>query len=403
MATNENIRVAVVTGLVSTTTFISSQIQEASKYSQIFQVVNTTFENNKEISRLPLIKLTSRKKTELFKSFILLAYLLLQTDFRRKTIKFFKSDKDKSFASKLYLMLKHINLFRNNIHIIHIQWVTALIEYFYMQKYFNIPIVCSLRGSHITYKPITSEKIKKKYIDLFPLIRGFHSVSRTIKKKAIEYGAKEEFISVIYTGANFEKIDKLAINNHQKKRIISIGRNHWVKGYSYAIDAMKILRNSGYLFKYDLIGVEKDEPLVYQIHDHKLENEISLKNKLPHREVLNYIKHSDILLLPSVEEGIANVVIEAMSLGTLVVSSDCGGMNEVIENGENGYLFKKRDIHDMAEKLKKACNLTNDERKEIITNATTRIHQQFRKDVLGKKTHQLYIDTIERYKLTKEQ
>ena len=54
--------------------------------------------------------------------------------------------------------------------------------------------------------------------------------------------------------------------------------------------------------------------------------------------VKELIKNADILLLSSVEEGIANVVLEAMALGTLVVSTECGGMNEVIKNNENGFL-----------------------------------------------------------------
>ena len=51
------------------------------------------------------------------------------------------------------------------------------------------------------------------------------------------------------------------------------------------------------------------------------------------------MRESDCLILPSVQEGISNVVLESMAIGLPIISSDCGGMKEIINDGRNGFLF----------------------------------------------------------------
>ena len=74
------------------------------------------------------------------------------------------------------------------------------------------------------------------------------------------------------------------------------------------------------------------------------------------------------------EEGIANVVLESMALGTPVISSDCGGMNEVVKNN-NGYLFKNRDSLHLAEVMQKMVLLRSEIREEMIINAKNHIEK----------------------------
>jgi glycosyltransferase involved in cell wall biosynthesis len=56
-------------------------------------------------------------------------------------------------------------------------------------------------------------------------------------------------------------------------------------------------------------------------------------------------------VLSSRSEGLANVVIEAMACGTPIVSSRCGGAEEVIEDGRTGLLYDVGDVHGLAHAL----------------------------------------------------
>src|SRR5690606_11344820 len=85
---------------------------------------------------------------------------------------------------------------------------------------------------------------------------------------------------------------------------------------------------------------------------------------------------ADVLLVSSVTEGIANVVLEAMQLGTLVVSTNCGGMAEVINDGINGFLVPIRQPEKIAETLKNTVSLSREEKDVMIDEAKKTIANQ---------------------------
>ena len=81
-------------------------------------------------------------------------------------------------------------------------------------------------------------------------------------------------------------------------------------------------------------------------------------------------------LTDGVEEGIANVVLEAMALKTLVLSTDCGGMDEVIQDGLNGYLIPIRDSEAIAKKIIQISKIGEHEKKKVQNKALETIQSQ---------------------------
>jgi glycosyltransferase involved in cell wall biosynthesis len=62
---------------------------------------------------------------------------------------------------------------------------------------------------------------------------------------------------------------------------------------------------------------------------------------LSHDEIYNLLITMDYFLLPSIEDNMPNVMIEALCLGCKVICFNVGGMSEVIIHGKNGYLAKE--------------------------------------------------------------
>ena len=111
---------------------------------------------------------------------------------------------------------------------------------------------------------------------------------------------------------------------------------------------------------------------------------------LPQEEVFQAMQESDALLLSSVEEGLANVVLEAMAIGLPVVSSNCGGMSEVIQEGVNGFLFEVRDPTHLAAQVENLISRAPQERKHMAELARETIKGHHSLERLGSEMLDLY-------------
>jgi glycosyltransferase involved in cell wall biosynthesis len=85
-------------------------------------------------------------------------------------------------------------------------------------------------------------------------------------------------------------------------------------------------------------------------------NLINLKiiDKVSNEIAKMLISKSDVLIMTSQSEGIPIVILEAMALGKPVVSTNVGGINEMISNGSNGYLVDIKDMKLMSQFIEKA-------------------------------------------------
>ncbi|MFM9987008.1 glycosyltransferase family 4 protein [Flavobacterium sp.] len=308
-------------------------------------------------------------------------YILLKYSF---LLSVFKSKEKKKLDEIIYNKKRNIKLCKVKYYpvlyhkpdVFHLQWAKSLEDWIWVHD-FGIKLILSLRGTHITISPIADEKLAEQYRELFPKVDGFHAVSKSIQKQAEEYGAETTKIKVVYSGLNLKELP--FVENKIKNRtlkILSIGRSHWVKGYTDALDACVLLKKENFDFQYSIIGVGSDEELIFQKAQLLLENEVIFKKSMPFKEIITEIQQADILLLSSLEEGIANVVLEAMALGTMVLSTNCGGIEEVITDGENGFIVPVRNPKAIAEKIKKITLLSENERNEIYKKARKTIEKQ---------------------------
>ena len=270
----------------------------------------------------------------------------------------------------------------DQLDIFHIQWAKTLLKYPELVESLECPVLLSLRGTHINVSPLSDDKLTSSYKKYFPQINGFHAVSKSIAIEACKYGADMKKIKIINpavtkTLLNYKSFIKKK-SDYETLKIISVGRCHWIKGYTFALDAMAILKKENINFHYTIIasGIDR-ENIFYQISDLDLCDHVTFINGLSHERTLHKIYDSDIFLLPSLGEGISNSILEAMALGIPVFSSNCGGMEEVITDRLNGFIFPARESFMMAELIKQFINLDKKVVNSIILNAKNTINENY--------------------------
>ena len=370
---SNKLKIAIYSGVIPTSTFIERLIHglASSNACEIYLFGAIQKDINYNLN----VKVAGYKNVKWHKTFQLIKFSVLLFLFRRKDKK--KLDAILKFQKRNSLLdkVKFYPVLWHKPDIFHLQWAKGLKDWIWVKE-FGIKLVLSLRGSQINHSPIADNSLAELYKDNFPKVDAFHAVSKAIGLEAEKYAAQREKIKVVYSGLDLEFVKNEVEKQDSLFKMLSIGRPHWVKGYTYALDACKILKDKGIKFKYTIIGAAGNIELAYQIKDLNLQDEVVLLNRKPFNDVKAMIQESSLLVLPSLKEGLANVVLEAMSLNTLVLTTDCGGMTEVIEDNHNGFVVPIRNSEKMAMKMMEISKMPNSDIIAITQNAVKTVKTQ---------------------------
>lgn len=105
--------------------------------------------------------------------------------------------------------------------------------------------------------------------------------------------------------------------------------------------------------------------------------------------VTDFLHMTDVFVIPSLQEGMPNALLEAMACGLPVIASRIGGIVDVVKDGENGILFKPGNISDLASAIN---NLLKDVelRKRLGAKAHKTITEKFSIDIVANEYIKLY-------------
>jgi colanic acid/amylovoran biosynthesis glycosyltransferase len=217
-------------------------------------------------------------------------------------------------------------------------------------------------------------------------------VSQAISKEGDKiYNSPNKIDHVVYTGLDISQFQfKSKVFEEQTLQIISVGRPHWIKGYDIALKALCLLKKKGLQLNYKIIGAEGNQELLFLRKELDLETEVEFLPKLPQQKVFDMMSSSDLFLLPSIEEGIANVAVEAMALGCPVISTNCGGMEELISHQKEGWIVPVYDYKAMAAQILEFSQLDSEYIKTIKYAARLKVEQQHNKGKMIEDMIKLY-------------
>ena len=145
------------------------------------------------------------------------------------------------------------------------------------------------------------------------------------------------------------------VTKGDSKRFLAVGRfTHRHKGFDLLIKAFSIFAQQNKEWTLDLVGEGVEEPLYRQmIADYGLEQRITIHPFT--KDIQQYYSKAQIFVLSSRWEGFGLVIVEAMSHGLPVVSTDLPTSREIM--GDFGLYFKKEDVEGLARQLQAATQL----------------------------------------------
>jgi glycosyltransferase involved in cell wall biosynthesis len=189
-------------------------------------------------------------------------------------------------------------------------------------------------------------KIKKKEEEL-AMADLIFVPSDFVKNSVTRLGIRPGKIKVNVFGAPIEKFTP-AEKTDNIFRPIFVGGIGPRKGVHYLIKAWKELNLSN--AELLLVGVDlfPEGWLKEQIKD----TSIRFVASVPHHQLPQYYASADCFVFPSLAEGLALVQLEAMACGLPVISTANAGAENIIKDGENGFLIPIRNTEVLKEKIR---------------------------------------------------
>jgi glycosyltransferase involved in cell wall biosynthesis len=180
------------------------------------------------------------------------------------------------------------------------------------------------------------------------LANGWVAASSYTARTLAEHGIPLERIHVVPYGVDSAKfIEREKPPEHGEPfRIVFVGSMAQRKGLSYLLDAVRMLHSPD--VKVSLCGRGMiDRTLLGNYKDLNLELNVGL----PIEELIRQLHKADVFVLPSLTEGFAHVVLEAMSCGVPVITTPHTCAGDVMEDGVHGFIVPIRDARAIADKL----------------------------------------------------
>lgn len=232
--------------------------------------------------------------------------------------------------------------------IVHAHWIPTGVVASLVSRKLDIPMVLTVHGSDANF---LEGGALKKIGSRFSLTSADRiiTVSDALKAHVLEFEPKvDTVVRTIHNGFelnDFPFVEKVS----DARRLLWVGRMTQEKGVSHLIRAMKKIASAYPDATLRLVG---DGPLRSDLE--ALTNELDLRERVEfvgekvHSGLPEMYAWCDLVVMPSLSEGLPTVLLEAMATGRPVVASRVGGIPELLKHGETGFLVSPERVAELA-------------------------------------------------------
>jgi glycosyltransferase involved in cell wall biosynthesis len=200
---------------------------------------------------------------------------------------------------------------------------------------------------------------RRKVLKVLETIDAVITVNKDLKNAVVRLGIDTDKVHIWHQGIDvgqFQAGDRLRSREYLGLPVsghimVWVGRMVPVKGLDILLEACTLLRDRGLEYHLYLVG---DGPLrrdlVAQSEGHGLSAHVTFVGPKVHDELPHWYRAADLTVLPSLSEGLPNVLRESLACGTPFVASDVGGISE-IAGPESRILAPSQDARALADAI----------------------------------------------------
>lgn len=208
-----------------------------------------------------------------------------------------------------------------------------------MAKILGLPYIVSLRGSDV---PGYNERFSLQYIFLTPIIKSvWRSAERVIPNSQGLMELAQETLNigmqVVPNGVDTETFQPRYDSNGDLLQLLCVARLTPRKRIKDIIKALEGVKKTKLVIIGEGPQENKLKKLAYKLD---IEDKVEFLGYIPHQNLPERYQQADIFVMPSLNEGMSNTILEAISSGLPVITTQTGGTEELI--GENGIVVPKK-------------------------------------------------------------
>jgi glycosyltransferase involved in cell wall biosynthesis len=231
--------------------------------------------------------------------------------------------------------------------------------------------------------------------------------ARAVRDWLVAEGYSPEIIEVIWNGIDLDRFETKGADGADRREwglpaqaplIAMMGRLNRLKGAEYFLEAAATVASRFPEVRFLVVGdvtaadIAYKEELIRQAGRHGLDGRIVFTGfRLDVPQVLSEVSIS---VLPSLSEGLSNVLLESMAAGVPVIATTVGGNPEVVEGGVTGLLVPPRDSKALAHAMSLLIEKP-DLARQYGRAGKDRIAEHFHLGRMVRQTEQYYVDLLD--------
>lgn len=255
---------------------------------------------------------------------------------------------------------------------------------------FKIPVVIRFHGSDTYFCHLENrkQKLKNFWFEKIAVNKADAFIAPTEFAGKVSkdlFKIKEKEVKTIHNGINISNFKNTSPEKFEKNSILYIGTLIRKKGVLELPKIFSKVRDDFPDARLILIGVDSFDiktgsKSTWELMKNLFKEEdlkyVSYLGKIPYDEIQGYIKKANVCVFPTYAETLGMVTIESMALQKAVVNSNIGWSQELIVDGQSGFLVHPKNHDKYAEKI--AQFMTNDLLLlQLGKNARKRVQEKF--------------------------